>query len=304
MNRVSTVTSPMIVEGLLLTGLTLQTSTLLREGLSLPKTNIVSLLTAAVTSGLQFFVSLIFSILYLRRGKRAPLRLMIFLFVLICVLVITSVWTFPIQDTLEYRIHTFGNLFVLAGAVGTTTAVVLKREMKLPDRVAPVVKRVFTSGVASVLLTPSAMRVEGHVVYLALLVATCVALAAPVFAGFVKRSLRPLYLKIVPPIFLALMITCCVFAPGYYKEIIKTPQNSVDAQIVVDIVMAIGAGILGLVAQTLLFVQALSTSTQEDESFSHGSESEKLVVPEEAEYSSTLPRGGADNDQASDKSRV
>jgi hypothetical protein len=218
------------------------------------------------------------------------MRLMIFLFLLICILVVTSVWTFPIQDTLEYRIHTFGNLFVLAGTVGTTTAVLLKRELNLPDRVAPVVKRVFMSSVASVLLTPSAMRVNSNVVYFVLLILTCSALMAPAFAGFVNRSFRPLYLKLVPPVFLGLMITSCVFAPGYYKPIIRTQQGAVDGQIVVDIVMATGAALIGLAAQALLFVQALSTSTKQDENFSHSSETEKMVVPDEVEYSSTLPR--------------
>jgi len=294
----------MILEGLLLTGVLLQVSTLLREGLSPPRTNVVSLLAAALMSALQLVLSIIFSILYLRRGKRSPMRLMIFLFLVLCILVVSSVWTFPILDTLEYKIHTFGNLFVLAGAVGTASAVILKREFKLPDKVASVVKRVFFCGVASVLLTPSVMHIDGNVAYFSVLLSASLCLMAPAFGGFVKRTLRPLYLKCVPVVYLGLLIASCVLAPGYYKKNIKTAQDTVDGQVVVDIVMAVSAGVLGLVAQTLLFIKALSISTQEDESFSQSSENEKLVVPDEVEYSSTIAKVHNEDHQSIKQSRV
>jgi uncharacterized membrane protein YqhA len=107
-----------------------------------------------------------------------------------------------------------------------------------------------------------------------------------------------MYLKLVPPVFLGLLVTSCVFAPGYYKSIIRTKQGALDGQILVDVVMAAVAAVIGLVAQTLLFVQALTISTKEDENFSHSSETEKLVVPDEVEHSSTLPRRGDDDSQA------
>jgi hypothetical protein len=164
--------------------------------------------------------------------------------------------------------------------------------MKLPEKIASVVKRVFISGAAAVLLSPPVMRIkdtENADWYFWTLLCTSLVLIAPVFAGFIRRSWRAIYLKSLPPVYIGLLIGSSILAHKHFAPLLYR-NGKIAPEIAVDLAMTAIGLLLGLVAQAMIFMAAFTSDTGNEEHFSQSSENEKLVVAEDAEYSSTLPR--------------
>jgi hypothetical protein len=283
----------MIVEGMLAVGLLLQVATIVRNASDL-QSHGTGMIILGIVSVVELLISLVFSALFFRRGKRAPVRLMVFLFLLLAACMAALVWYYPaktVEEIREYRIHVFGNMFVVTACTSTLTAVVLKRDLNLPEKLGSVIKRVFYSAAAGVVLSPSVMRIDDkHTEYFWCLLATSLVLNAPMFVGFIQRAWRPFYLKTLLPVYVGCVVGTSIFGYKYYFDTLYSNSGELVFPIAVDLTMTALALIIGLIAEVLIFTAAIYSNTSNEESFSNGSENEKLVVPEEAEYSSTLPR--------------